>query len=862
MLALSLIFFSFAVLSSHLLLSGGSPAQNVSLRQCRVFNSNAFINYLKNDLLYDDFAKDSFRNIPSASTLETHEQYMVPDNGVWSRCEYCSLNANSSVLIHSSGRKRSKSGVSSPILLSRSNWEEFFYSNNNDKYYGKKISYHIDGVDCFVVDNPIFIVPLITFHPGHILVDLLEPLYYAMMKYYHSNIPKDVIMVVDVASSAERAVLEEVIRRQFSSTSSLSSLLHSFSDNLVSATSFFSTLSSFISSSQSSIFFSDLSIGIPYYDSSYYSGYRFHPSSFYPLLSTNLMKEKSEKFRNFTHFLSSFAEKYYNGPYSLSSSSAGFSVKNHREKEAFEEEGDDEPIVDVLFVQRDDNRVILNLIDLVKIVEKIGFSWKVVNLSKFPFYKHPRLFANTKIMVAVIGTTIHNVVWMGNHLESGVNARSDRHIVMIVPPLWCRWSWMYSNAIHLMNGEKNHFNNISHYEICVSSPSYYQVDGHQKGEEETSREIEEEEYGYYQWSRKSWLQPPRVTKLMNITVPVQEFTSVMIKIKLKESQLNLEESDSYNQVPANPLKSVFNLEATASSLSSSTARSVSYSSSVLSSFLSEKIMISFISDLKVVPSLVDGSKNEEKEKSWKIIIEGNMFGKKKIVESLLAASPYFSVCLKIYGSSSKPLCYQLSDLNYYSNFQITLSSEPIQVLHLWTQAFLEGGKFEGSDILLPLDCRLSSSCGSFLLQSSWDASPLFSLPLIPMKISSRCSLSSSSSSSDKSSAFSLVSFSSYDKEETNSRFSCESVKKVLFSIGSDNHPLLFPFSHSSLFSFCKLNDLEVESCRSFVLKLFNLLSRQLVVDSFNLPAIQFLPSSHNPMVFLHVDKTGGTTLRK
>jgi hypothetical protein len=859
-------FFSFVVLSFYQLLSRSYAAESDARRPCRVLKSVRFIDFLKNDVLYDDFVKaetlNTFRDIPSSSLLETHEQYMIPDNGLWSRCRYCSLNSNSSINIHSLGAtNKSTDGdnLFSPILLSRSNWEEFFYSHNNDKYYGKKIPPESYNRGCFLVANPVFIVPLITFHPGHILVDLLEPLYYAMMRYHDNRIPQDVILVVDVASSAERAVLEDVIRQQVSSKSSLSSLLHSLSSNLVSANSFFSSLSSFISSSQSSIYFSDLSVGIPYYDSSYYLGYRFHPSSFYPVLSTRLMQEKAEKFRNFTQFLSSFAEKYYHRPPVLSSSSS--STENQGEKDKDEDvETNDDPILDVLFVQRDDNRVILNLVELVKTVEKFGFSWKVVNLSKLPFYQHPRLFAKTKILVGVIGTSIHNVVWMGNPLEPYNEGHPNRHVVMIVPPLWCRWSWMYSNAVHLLNGEKNLYNNISHYEICVSSPYYYQME---KGEEETTRAKEEEYYGYYQWSRKSWLQPPRVTKLMNVTVPVKEFASVIAKIKEKESGVK-KEMIHHSYVTADAAHSFVNSQTASSSSSSSVAPFPSTSLSVLSLFLSEKIMISFITELKVSPSsslITINPNKEEQEKSWKITIEGNMFGKKQIIESLLGASPYLSVCFKIYGSSTKPLCYQLSDLNYYSNFQITLSSEPIQILHMWIQAFPEGGKFEQSDLLLPLDCRLTSACGSFLLQSLGDDSQPSSispmrLPRIPLKISRGCSSPSSSYKS------SLVSFSSYDTDEANSNISCESVRKLFFSVGSDNHPLLLPFSHSALYSFCRVNDLQVESCRSFVLKLFNLLSRHLVVDSLNLPAIQFLPNPQNPLVFLHVDKTGGTTLRK
>ena len=42
-----------------------------------------------------------------------------------------------------------------------------------------------DNVTSYMyVDRPVFIIPMITFHPGHILVDILEQVYGAMIKAY------------------------------------------------------------------------------------------------------------------------------------------------------------------------------------------------------------------------------------------------------------------------------------------------------------------------------------------------------------------------------------------------------------------------------------------------------------------------------------------------------------------------------------------------------------------------------------------------------------------------------------------------------------------------------------------------------
>jgi hypothetical protein len=93
------------------------------------------------------------------------------------------------------------------ISLTWSLWGEFF-SKKNDHIKGHVITYEkfyneiihssnianscgINDIDynCnnnYYIDKPVFILPLITFHVGHILIDVIEQLYNTMIDSYVS----------------------------------------------------------------------------------------------------------------------------------------------------------------------------------------------------------------------------------------------------------------------------------------------------------------------------------------------------------------------------------------------------------------------------------------------------------------------------------------------------------------------------------------------------------------------------------------------------------------------------------------------------------------------------------------------------
>ena len=144
------------------------------------------------------------------SSLTIYEQFAVPGSQGWARCKNCVLSRTAGLIAlhNNSDSRESKNSV----LASWSLWSEFFHRFQNDRY-----SVSIMNSDGFQINHsvsrPVFIIPMITFHVGHVLIDLLEQIYDAHMTYY-GRIRKDCIIILDVASQFERPVLQKKINIQ------------------------------------------------------------------------------------------------------------------------------------------------------------------------------------------------------------------------------------------------------------------------------------------------------------------------------------------------------------------------------------------------------------------------------------------------------------------------------------------------------------------------------------------------------------------------------------------------------------------------------------------------------------------------
>ena len=121
----------------------------------------------------------------NGSSICTHQHSMTPQEN--SDCTH-------------QGKTKSKSSAAYIVDLSWSLWGEFFEAYKNDVYRGEVIyseGYKVSATataatatataptekegeeeeeeeEIYYIDRPVFILPMITLHVGHVLVDLLE----------------------------------------------------------------------------------------------------------------------------------------------------------------------------------------------------------------------------------------------------------------------------------------------------------------------------------------------------------------------------------------------------------------------------------------------------------------------------------------------------------------------------------------------------------------------------------------------------------------------------------------------------------------------------------------------------------------
>ena len=144
------------------------------------------------------------------SSICTHQHNTTPQES-----SHCTQQGENTIKSKSKSKSSSSSSSSSSsyiVDLSWSLWGEFFESYKNDVYKGKVIyseGYKVGAAtsaaaaaaaaatkEIYYIDRPVFILPMITLHVGHVLVDLLEevctsqPQRYTLFTF---KLPKDLI---------------------------------------------------------------------------------------------------------------------------------------------------------------------------------------------------------------------------------------------------------------------------------------------------------------------------------------------------------------------------------------------------------------------------------------------------------------------------------------------------------------------------------------------------------------------------------------------------------------------------------------------------------------------------------------------
>jgi hypothetical protein len=858
-------------------------------------------------------------------------------------------------------------------------WNEFFHHYRSNDIYEAEVHGSSTSVppSASIITNPVYLVPMISFHPGHILVDLLESVFNSMMDFY-GEIPVDAEIILDVAGRPEREVLDHYVQSLVSSDENLASIVRFLTSGggreeeirreeeqdenegkdggkkkkhrtgLFVVTDLLRRLQE--QKNQSiQLFFTDLHIGANIFHSGYYSGYRFHPSSLFS--SFDLMKDRSssssssffneiqKRYQRMKNSVQLYSDNYYNSYYQKKNENDEREKEEERgeqQEQEQEQEQLQQPLIDLLIIQRSgSNRVILNLVPLLSLLSHSypQLTWTVTDLALLSFPEQLSLFKRTRVFLAVAGTALHNVLWL---------VPGQATVVMVLPPLWgCSsssssstinnnnnnyWGWLYENYASLAGG-------IPVYPICsaYNESSGTLLVGTNRDHSTPATTTLTTTTTFLPWTRKNWLQPPRISKSANITVPVEELKIVLDRVffgeeekgeegrgekerKLEEEQQeNIEKSEEdEDQKESGTRSSFLSHQIPGVTTTSSTSSPLSSSSS------SFPLLLAFVSSLSVTEELT-----ENNEKKWTVSLEGDFFihstsssfSSSSVVatmESLFRSSPHLSVCVKPLlffdtsssSSSSLSFCHSLSPgMNYYSTIRTEMiGPTSCAVLRVWLSLFpgpgssTSSGAVRGSETLVPLDCSLPE-CGFFLFRGSDSddandsslsssssysytslvSSASLSIPL-PVKVFRQCRPRPHSASPQEfliAGGSPLVAVNKEDEEWIRGKYDCSSIERIVFHLPArgregregpeEEQTRLVPWFElfASFSSFCRSLSLHQEVCQVFVQRVFHsLLLQWIAISGFGLPPLQFLPTERNPFTFLHVDKSGGTTLRE
>eukprot|EP01035_Chromulina_nebulosa_P028281 gene28281-37320_t len=250
----------------------------------------------KLDLFSNNLSKQQIE-----STFQLFEKKAVPDDEMWTRCEYCGLKGKNFLLFQKSLQNESiHQSVNNRIQFSSSLWKEFFHTYSNDRYFANIVQDFDIGVGN-IISRPVYILPMITFHIGHILIDLLEPLYSSMIRTY-GKVRHDAIIILDVAGADERAVLQTKLLNTFivNRDNSFGAVFRAImGDQPMYSIELLHALDGAI--------FSDVHIGLPASTSFYHIGYRHHPCimSLHPKLATTEVMNLAAAYKTFSRFVQS-----------------------------------------------------------------------------------------------------------------------------------------------------------------------------------------------------------------------------------------------------------------------------------------------------------------------------------------------------------------------------------------------------------------------------------------------------------------------------------------------------------------------------------------------------------------------------
>jgi hypothetical protein len=788
------------------------------------------------------------------STLKIMEQFMYPDNSKWALCGNCGLGLDRSVILLS--RKKSRGPkVSFRLDLSSSQWKEFFHLKNDRFHVAVTTMQHSHFKPQYIFRRPVFIVPMITFHPGHLLVDLVEGIYHGMMSRY-GRVRRDSIIVLDVANPDETAILDQVIatglygQHDFNDVDPLSNvgqLLFSLTNAPVMSVHQF--YGEFLSSLPRDVIFENVHIGLDTSKSFYYRGYRYHPHSLGSEIwrhglneSVNLRQSKQWRRLAEPHrMFQAHIEKHVNNLLVPSpGASPMLTIKDDGDFEdnntAAPSSSSPERLADLLLVQRNDgNRIIRNMDELTSnLTKSLKLVLAVCSLESLSLRQQIRGFRETTILMGVAGTTFHNLIFVPT-----AHQRQGKHgaVILMQSAEWCDFAWMFSNQAILLG---------SHVVVVCPSetgeaefPEEY-ID--MNGQKKIRRLV------VVAAARRMTKQGPRTTKFSNLTLDIAEHIVPGIQELMTHIANNAtrpfhvvkatiwEESYSY----AEPLESSHNVK-----------------------------LVGLVNPYKYKKSFATPAQRRSSSNKYMVQLSLEFLGPRPVLETLLDARyfPFLGTCF--IQDEKGPTCLVLSDLGYLTTLDLTLNAAESN-FGLITRLVIDNS--------LPLMSTLVHNSSAYLAFSS----ELLQRSQIVQTVSTNVTSMSYSILSYRNCAFrNNPGYTDLWLMDTN----FNQIIKILKELSCSNPPTervlqvpkgvifwkngqLQQNMHSRrllqnrIGALCERESLNGQTCGQLSVMVNNdIFHQQVMIPKLGLPKRQWLPSARHPFAFFHMEKCAGTTVR-
>ena len=373
-----------------------------------------------------------------SSSLQIFHHDAIPDSHAWARCKMCFWDNNKFQVIDTSNGSETEQQVEGEDLkkeydkerskfvdISWSSWGEFFHyrghadriqaeilSLSNYELLSEEINQHLFR-NTIVIDRPVFYIPVIAFHYGHILIDVIEQMHGAMIDAY-GKVRLDSLLLLDTANQSERQVLQ-VKLNMFCNGKEINGNFCLLLRWLTSAP----ILSSSFFLEGRRVLFIDIHVGSDMSHSFFAKGMARQPCHF---VATDPYVERISN--SYLRFRDHIWKSYLPNEW--------LSMSN--EEKAFSREHP--PAIDVLFVQRRNNRVVSNMDEMINLTRSYyNLQSEIIELEDMHFVDQLTYFHNSACVVAAAGTATHNMLFM----------RPGTCVIVLMQQEWCEYSWMYVN---------------------------------------------------------------------------------------------------------------------------------------------------------------------------------------------------------------------------------------------------------------------------------------------------------------------------------------------------------------------------------------------------------------------------------